>query len=322
MNLYDELKFEFSLPDFLQLHRADTICPAPKMPFVDLGYFKDKLQRVEVIIQASAMQHETALEDYFTYFAMQSGEQIIQQRLIDQDPDYADQLLLKKFADGETWITRRTGFKTWMGEGAFVITLNMSCNEAVYNDYADVFFFMIHSFRMLQAPDYQMAEELRLVSRRYPLDFATYLPTSWIEDHHHSDSLTEMNASFKKSFRDVVSGLLNINVLTIDNQAEEPKEVLDKFLEKYKSQGLQVSKMKFENTKELPGFGSVLTSKHDFVLKQEKHKIGLYLELYLVRKTNLWLYIDLMGFGREQDFEAWAINKRCMQLLLKHFKTL
>jgi len=322
MNAYESLRVNLKLPSFLSLYRADTICPAPKMPFVDLGYFKDQNKEVEIIIQASAMQHEIALEDYYAYFAKTAKEEIINKRLIDNDPDKADFLTLRKFEDSQVWITRKTGFKTWMGKGVFVITLNLSCNETVYHKYADLFYFMMHSFQLKNTPEYTLAEQLRLIARKYPLDFGTYIPFSWKETKLHFDTMVDMRTCFKKKFRGTISGMLNINARKIEEDRKNNyKAMLNTYLEPYVKQGLVIDEINFFKTKKYPNIPNAEECNHNFKISQQGKKIALNIRILIFQVSNCWVYIDVIGFGENQNFEAWAINKRAFQLACSELKT-
>jgi len=321
MNLYDELKIQIELPDILNLYRADTICPAPKMPIVDLGYFKDKKGKIEVIIQASVIQHEIALEDYYIYFTNQTKETIVKERLIDNDPDKADFLTVKRFQDGQNWVTRRTGFKIWMGKGAFVVTLNFACEESVYDSYADMFYYMMSSFSLLKLPDYDMAEQLRLFARKYPLDFATYVPFSWREGNQHFDTLIDMRSTFKKQYHGIVSGILSINSMKLEeNKNISKKEILHKYLAAYEKQGLVIDKIQFSPIEKMLDFETVEKCDHKFSINQNGTLVVLNLKIFLVKIKEYWFYIDLIGIDKSQDYEAWAINKRAFLLAIKYLK--
>jgi len=321
MNVYEQLQIQLELPSILHLYRADTICPAPNVPFVDLGYFKDKNGKIEVIIQSSVIQHELSLEDYYTYFSLNSKEKIINKRLIDNNPDKADLLTIKKFEDGQSWVTRRTGFKIWMGEGALVITLNFACEANTYNDYADMFFYMMNSFKLINEPEYDLAEKLRLYSRRYPLDFATYIPFSWKEDSHRIDMPDNMQSTFKKQFRGIVSGILHINAQKINNENSSRDALLSNYLAPCIKQGLNLQEVEFTSEKSFFGFTEIEKCDHDFFIDENGTKIGMNVKIYLMKRKKCWFYIGIIGLSESQNFEVWAINKRAFYFAIDELKT-
>ncbi len=318
---FNLLKCTVAIPDFLFLFKSNPNPPVPAVPFVDLGYFRDRAenQTFEIIIQAGAIQHEISLNDYYAYLATLSQEEIIQQRLIDNDTEKPDILLSKRFSDGQTWITRRTGYKVWMEHGAFVVTLNLACNQNYYYQNADLFYYILSTFKPLYTPEYQLAERLKLVTRRYPVDFATYVPMSWHEVHHHNDTVDEMRACFTKTFKNQVSGALTINTVSM-RQYPTSEAVLWEYLKPYFDKGFDFNAIRFQEAAVFGGFNTVADS-INFTYWSGGNGIQYNLTFYLAHNSDNWFYVEMFGLAKAQDFDSWAINKRALQLLIQNFKT-
>ncbi len=319
----DLLKYVLLIPDFMFLFKSNPIPPTPATPFTDLGYFRDRPQgqTVEVIIQASVIQSEVALEDYYISLASMSGEEVVQRRLINNNTDKPDMLLTKRFSDGETWVTRRTGYKVWMGEnGAFVVTLNLACHLNYYYQNADLFYYSLSTFRPVFTPEYQLAERLKILTRRYPVDFATYLPMSWKEVHHHHDTMQEMKACFTKTLRNQIVGMLTVNAAKIQ-QYPNAETILWTYLKNYTDKGFDFNAIQTRKAQVFSKFHTVADS-INFTYHQGGKSMQYNLTFYLAQNDNAWFYVEMFGLAKSQNFEAWAINRRAIQLLIENFKTI
>jgi hypothetical protein len=318
----NQLKISLVVPEYLFLFKSNINPPVPKAPFVDLGYFRDREQNqmLEIIIEAGVIQHEISLSDYYNYMAQKSGEEVLQQRFIDDDTDKPDMLLSKKFPDGQTWITRRTGYKVWMGEnGAFVVTLNMACNQNYYYQNADMFYYILSTFRPVYPPEYQLAERLKLHTKRFPVDFATYVPISWTEVHHHNDTMEEMKSGLTKIYKEQLSGVLTVNAASM-RKYPTAETILWPYLSAYFDKGFDFNTI---STREANVFGRFHTvaDSINFTYRQAGQAMDYNLTFYLGNDSNNWFYVEMFGLAKTQDFEAWAINKRALQLLIQNFKT-
>lgn len=318
----NKLRCSIIVPEYLLLFKSNLNPPVPSTPVIDLGYFRDREQNptLEVIIEASVIQHEISLSDYYIYLAQQSQEEVLQLRYINEDTDKPDMLLSKRFPDGQTWITRRTGYKVWMGEnGAFVVTLNMACNQNYYYQNADLFYYILSTFRPVHPPEYQLAERLMLFTRRYPVDFAAYVPMSWKEVHHHNDTMQEMKACWTKTYKKQISGFLTVNAATL-RQYPTAESILWPYLNAYFDKGLDFNVI---NTREANVFGKFHTvaDSINFTYRRGNESMEYNLTFYLGNDADHWFYVEMFGPSKVQDFDSWAINKRTLQLFIENFKT-
>jgi hypothetical protein len=315
------LKCVLSLPDFMVLFNSNPEPPIPQMPFSNLAHFRDREQNqtIEILIQASVIQSEVTLLDYYGYWAQKSKEELIQTRFVDNNTDKPDMLLSKRFSNGQTWITRRTGYKVWMGHGAYVVTLSIACDLTYYAQNADLFFFIITSFRPSYTPDYNLAERLTLFSRRYPVDFATYVPMSWEEVHHHNDTMQEMKSCLTKTYKKQISGVLTVNTATL-RQYPTTETILWPYLNAYFNKGFDFNAIKTREANVFGRFHTVADS-INFTYRLGAESMEYNLTFYLGNDTDHWFYVEMFGPSKVQDFDAWAINKRALQLFIENFKT-
>jgi hypothetical protein len=318
-NPYRELNVKMAIPNFLYLFTADYRCPTPNKPFINLGYFKGKSADVEVIIEVSVIQHEVSLLEYYTFFAAQNKEQIIQQRLL-ENSDQPDLLLTKTFDDGQAWITRRAGYKVWMGEGAFIITLNMGCKQDVYPQLADIFFYMLTTFKLIHEPAYQLAERLILFSKRYPLDFATYIPQSWQKVYDYQETNEEMKSCFLKQYRGQMIGTLSLNIIS-DLHVQTPEQVAHHYLDEYAKKGLNLSTIKIRELSALNRQSGLFYINEIVNFKNEEEQEEYELTIYIKREKRAWAYFELFGIPLNDNPEATLINRRALELILEHFRT-
>lgn len=316
--LRKETKFSLLIPQSFLLFKSFNQPPSVQQPFVDCAYFKSPDGQLEIIVQSSLMESEISLQHYLEYLAQLSGETVLHERLVDENPDQPDLLLSRRFADGQTWITRRMGYKVYGGDCAVVIVVHAAVNLERYAEHAEMLYCIASSLRPLEQPSYVLAEKLRLFSKKHPGDFATYIPESWQELHHHNNSMKKYNAVFTKKFRNKISGVLNISTLSVD-EAYAPQVALKRFHEGYNRQGMQMHTIPLVKCSEIKCFASVLKGEMEFSASTSEPQLKNLITFYITEFKGAWFYIEMFGPARSADFEAWAINWRVLNLVTEHF---
>jgi hypothetical protein len=175
------------------------------------------------------------------------------------------------------------------------------------------------SLKPLEKPTYALAEKLRLFSKKHPGDFATYIPESWQELHHHNNTLKKYNAVFTKRFRNKIAGALNISTLSVD-EAYAPQVALKQFHQGYVQQGMQMHSIPLVKSSEIGCFNSVLKGEMEFPASIDQPQLKNLITFYIAEFKGTWFYIEMFGPARTTDFEAWAINWRALNLVIEHFK--
>lgn len=317
----DLLKFHLSIPRAMQLFKSDNAAPRPDFPIRDLAYFRDDLKKpkLEILVQASVIQQEVSLKDYYTRWTQVRGADILQQRCVENDPDSPDILLAQNFPDGETWISRRTGYKTWMQHGAFVVTLDVGCPLEAYKQNADMICEVVDSLRPNSPPKYALAEDLKLWSKRYPFDFTSYLPASWKELHHHNDTPEQMHLAFTREFKGVPAGL-SIRAVSREKQPDKT-ELLRECVAPWTTQGLDATQFTFAQG---PSLGELKTTEAaaNFTYRAEEQEIQYEYRMLFAEPKDCWLQVELISLAKEQDFEAWSVNNRALEIFVSRFKHL
>ncbi|MEZ6137682.1 MAG: hypothetical protein R3C53_22575 [Pirellulaceae bacterium] len=314
------LKFQLMLPEFMQLFKSDPRAPHPDTPIIDLAYFRDQLEKpkIEILVQASVMQHECALRDFYLMWSELAGDEILQMREVDGAPDHPDIRSRRSFPDGQTWVTRQTGYKVWMGFSAFVVTLNIGCEESLYEEHAELFDEIVSSFGPTVPPEHSLAESTRLWSKRYPFDFASYLPVSWKELHHHNDTLDQMRLAFTRSFRDVTASCLAVQAVTRDIHPEKT-DFLNEVFSTWTEQGLNPAEITYQSG---PLLGNHKT--REGVAKFTYHgaagSTDYEYRFLLAEPENCWFIVELVCFHKDQDFETWAIANRALAVFAENFR--
>lgn len=308
------LHFSIEVPESFKLLKSFDVLPSVQAPVIDCAYFKEERMQMEVIIECSYLPTEIYLSHYYEQLSKSAGEELIEQRFLMDDLDKPDMLTSRKFKDGETWITRRTGYKIFIGDGAYVLTLNIAANITVYNDLADLVYAIFSSFTLANKPAYALAERLRLFSRKDPGDFATYIPFSWVELHHHNNTLKKFNAVFTKKLRNKVIGMLNISTLA-KSEAKTEEEALTVFHSGYEKQGIKAHAIKTSASKEIPCFKTVQKGTGVFKNPEGENE----LTFYIAEHKKCWFYLELFGPAKSNNFEAWAVNTRALNLVASHF---
>lgn len=310
----DELKFSVQVPTGFKLIKKDIEPPTVDMPLTDLAYFKSENGDIEVIVQCNHIQYEVSLEHFYQYTARLQQETELEKRLINNNEDKPDMLTQRTFPDGQTWVTRRTGYKVWNGEGAFIITINAATNINDYAKYAELIYAIISSLEPLKKPEWQLAERLLMVSRRHPVDFATYIPVSWKEYHHHSDTMDEMNLVYTKTLRKSISGIMSMCCIA-EYKIGGTEAILRKCHKGYLDQGADLSHMKLTKADDLNIFSNVMKGTVDFPQEQGKEKKKNNITFYLAKKGNNWIYLEMFGPAKDTDYEAWSLNDRAFEIM-------
>lgn len=316
----EEMKFSINIPSSFTIVKETMDPPDINRPVTDCVYFKSTSGDMEVLVQCQHIQYEISLEHYYQYYSQLGGETIVEKRLIGNNEDKPDLLTQKTFPDGQTWITRRTGYKVWNGAGAFVITVNAATNINDYIKYATLLYAITSSLQPMKKPEWELAERLLMVSRRYPVDFATYIPISWKEYHHHSDTMDEMNLVYTKTLRKAISGMLSMCCVA-EYKVGGKEAILRKCHKGYIEQGADLSQLYTEKTDDIHSFTNVIKGTADFVQKTNE-KLKNNITFYLAKKGNNWVYLEMFGPAKDTDFEAWSLNDRAFEIMKERIITI
>jgi hypothetical protein len=312
----DSLNFEIAIPKTWRQIRDGHSAPIPKQPFVDLAGFQDLPSPTrQVVVQASAIQHEVGLSDYLSHLNQLDGYSLIEQRLADNDPDQPDRLIRRKLRNGQVWIGRQTAYKVGIENGAYVVVLNAGCLVAQYRKDAGLLDRIVKSFGPASTPDFGFAERLKIVSQRMPIDFASYLPASWKEIQPSCCRHDEMRRSFVKLFRGRQIGGLTIHFSTKERYPRSRDFVRQALLN---WNDVSKTKAKIDLGPRVADFS---LQRGITRLKFERDPSRNYdLEFYWGSFNRERLYIELVGPDKKQDFEAWAINRRALQHFFREFR--
>ncbi len=304
---------------FVQLPHKATV-PSKELPIADIAYFKSASGDMEVIVQCNHIQYEVSLENFYQY-SLHGAEKILEKKLLNDNEDKPDILTQRTFPDGQTWITRRTGYKIWNGAGAFVITINATCSLDHYIKYAELIYAITSSLKPAIKPEWELAEPLLMVTRRHPVDFATYIPMSWKEYHHHSDTMEEMNLIYTRTLRETISGIMSMCCIAA-YKVGGTEALMKKCQQGYTDQGLDLSNLKIDKTEDLDVFNNVMKGTINVPAKPQDGNKKNNITFYLAKKNNNWIYLEMFGPARDTDFEAWALNDRALEIMKERMVTL
>ncbi len=321
-SISEEMRFEILLMSQGEVIKQDLDFPTVEKPVIDCIFYENKLLKLQVIVQCMFIESEVSLQHYLEYFSMQANEKILEQRCINNDNDKPDMLASRSFNDGQTWITRRTAYKRWAGEGAYVIIANVATEQSLYHQHANLMFAISNSLKPIGTPEYDKAERLKLITKRYPLDFATYLPWSWEDKHHHNDTLQQMNLVYTKTLRGVVTGVFSIASRVWSEAHYEMDDVLKEVHKPYKVQGIKLDNFNLTKTDNIKGFTNIMKGSVDFLQEPGNAVKKNNISFYIGKKNNAWFYSEIFGPSKETDFEAWAINDRAMEIANENMHSL
>jgi hypothetical protein len=316
-----ELRCRLQLPAGAVCGESTRLWPGDSRPVVDLAWFRvfDEDNPLEIIIQASAMQHEVALRDYYRLWSRSSGEEELDLVLVNDDPDAPNQLVERAFPDGQKWITRRAGFKVWQGFLGWVVTVNVACPAARFADNAQLLKSIAGSLVPAEPAEYRLAEHLRLVTRGQPVDFASYLPLSWKElPHRHDDDAPLRNVWLKK-LRDQTTGTFSL-VAAGKEQFSTSESFLAEAVSTWKAQCVDPQQLQFDPPT-TTGSWKTVRGQQDVTIDQPGGPIEYRLELLLADTGTHWFHAEVFGPSPGNDFEAWAINRRALDLFTRQLRT-
>jgi hypothetical protein len=313
----NEMRFTIGYPASFRVVGRSFDEPTVGQPFIDCLFLESASGDLQVIVQCSYMQYEVSLENYYEQMMLQAGEMQLDKRLINDQKDKPDILSQKNFPDGQIWVTRRTGYKVWCGEGAFVITVNAATNLENYTRYAELIYAIASSLQSVVKPEWTLAERLLLVSKRYPVDFATYIPISWKEYHHHNDTVDEMNLVYTKTYGNTLSGMASMCCVP-EYKVGGKDEMLKKCHQGYLAMGADLSRIRIEKS-DINSLSNAIKGSIEFPL--EKNKPNSLLTFYLAKKGTNWVYMEMFGPAKETNFEAWALNDRALEIMKEKMVT-
>jgi hypothetical protein len=318
--LCTELEFQLDVPELAVLRKSSRELPSKQSPLVDLAGFRvrDGLNPLEIVVQGTVMKHEVALRDYFNLWSEVGNETILDACLIDDDPDRPSVLLSRQFPDDQTWVTRRYGFKVWQGFLAWVITVNVACPAENLEMNATLMQTIAESLRPVHPVEYGFAEHLRLVTRGVPVDFASYLPISWQELPHRHDQPGPMRNFWRRELRGKYSGAFGI-VAANKDEFSTSELFLREAVSTWEPLGIDAEKTILERPSHL-GEWKTVRSVQELVSDKAGKAVAHRLELMLADTGSHWFYAEVMGPSPEQDFEAWAVNHRALDLFISHFR--
>lgn len=324
-----ELRCRLQLPPGAVCGSSSLLWPGEKRPLVDLAWFRvfEQVCPLEILVQATAMTHEVALCDYYRNWARSAGEKELSLTLDNDDPDAPSQWVERVFPDGQTWIARRAGFKVWQGFHGWVVTVHVACPAARFADHAQLLESIASSLCPVETADYRLAEHLRLVTRGQPVDFASYLPISWRELPHRHDLPGPFRLAFRKSLRNRTCGFFN---LVVGDKQQFPGSgvFLREALSGWTAIGLDPASIPFQPTGNWGAWQAVRGSV-EFESLERAVPDGTApggskryaLQLGLADAGSHWFHAETIGPTAEDDPEAWAINRRALELFARNFRT-
>ncbi len=317
-----ELRFSLAVPGSMKLFQSSDHEPTPRKPLVDLAEFRDQPDSptMEILVQATAIKEEVALRHYLLTWSKILGEEVIDRRPTKSGNRQPDFLISRSFRDGQTWVARRTAFKVWMGYGAFVVFLTVSCEASRYAELDQTLDTVLKSFKPVETPEHPYAEQLKLLSKRDPFDFATYLPISWENIHHHNDTLDKMRACFVRRFRGAQIGGLTTFCAARD-QHQGSREFVREAMSSWESFGVDLNSIEVTTG---PDLGEIPTrgGMTNIVFKQDEKSTEYTLQFIWASLPDCRFYVELMGLSKQEHFGAWAVNQRALSLFISEFKHL
>lgn len=316
-----ELQFRLRMPTTAICGKSTRDTPSRSRPLVDLAWFRipDAATPVEILVQATAVEHEIFLRDYLQQWAKFGGEEVLELDLEEGDPERPGFWLQRVHPDGQTWLTRRTAFKVWNGSVGEVVTVNAACPLERGVFCRSLLEAIAASFEPVHRAGHRLAEILRLVSRGAPLDFATYLPVSWQELPHRHDQAGHARFTFLRKLRGITSGVLSI--ITADKtEFANSDDFLLEAISTWQPFGIDPRKIAFEP---VPGPRPGRTVRGAIAMPARDGSGGdaLSLELLCTEFGSHWFHAEVIGPSAGRDFEAWAINHRTLDLFARNLKT-
>ncbi len=315
-----ELEFQLDVPESAVLGKSSRQLPSKELPLVDLAWFRvlDELNPLEILVQGTVMKHEVSLCDYFKLWSEVGGETILDLSLTDGDPDLAGVLLSRQFPDGQTWVTRRCGYKVWQGFFAWVITVNVACPAGSLEKNTRLMQTIAESLRPVHPIEYGFAEHLRLVTRGEPVDFASYLPISWKELPHRHDQPGPMRNVWRRELRGNSSGTFSL-VVASKNDFPNRDAFLAEAVSTWTSVGIDPNQISSDPPVLLGQWQAVRGTQH-VICQRDGAEMGYRLDLLLADTNSHWFHTEVFGPSPEEDFEAWAINHRALDIFARQFR--
>ncbi len=316
------LRFQVRFPTELGEIQELDFEPNETMPVVDLAHARNAGEswNLEFIVQASLLQDEVALSHYLTRWMDLGKESMLSDECIEGDQDRPNFLSERTFEDGEVWVTRRTAFKIWNGAGAYVLILNIACPKGMYEQRAAQMLEIANSFSPFVPPEYNLAERCVLISRRFPVDFATYLPMSWRDQGSVDQGVESMKTCYARHMGKTPIGLLTISSGKFTTHRDFKKTAREA-LAPLVSMGLDLEELQLKPERPMVNMLPTFSVQQELVGDSTENSMACSLDYWIVCGHTAWISLEMLGVTRRQDFEGWAINQRCMHLLRREFRS-
>lgn len=316
-----ELRVRFAMPEGTVCGKQSRAFPSEKSPVIDLAWLRlfDPATPLEIIVQASTMQHEVGLDDYYRLWSRNAGDDIRDISNVDADPDRTTVLFSRTGDDGVAWVTRRTGFKVWQGQHAWVVTLNVACPEERLTACEPLVGSIADSFQPLTPVEHRHAEILRLVTRGAPVDFATYLPMGWRELPHRHDQPGPQRFAFTRKRDDRTCGVLMV-VADAKSSHASCEDFLAEALSTWQKHGLTPRQLEFCAPRPAGNWQAVHATT-TLMTELDGRKTESLHRCWLADAGQNWLYAEVFGPSSAADFESAALNRRALDLFARKMIT-
>ncbi len=295
------LRFKVSIPANLSLKHSASQTPGPRIPGVNLARLNDPQddRGLEIVVQASWIEHELLLHDYYKRWAEFDGETLIASHQWGNDGDQTDILTSRTFDDNQCWLTRRRGFKVGNGHAAYIITINCACEAEKYEQRQAVIDAVMDSFQLTTPPVHPYAEPLRLIARCQPVDFASYVPISWKESSHVHGEPGPTRYVFIRELHGAKSGVFSIFVADKDTFPKR-EDFLREAVSTWEPLGLDAQEIILESTSNL-GSAQTVRGSLRFTSRDSSATLTYSLGMIVADFDSHWFHAEVVGPSADRE---------------------
>lgn len=263
-------------------------------------------------------QEEVSPTDVLLANLAKNGERILHQRSSPQPGGAIPDVLTIRGASRKEQISRWTVLKnsTPGDGGACLFILCISTDAQDYNaEMANIFYMATSHFKVLHPNPWPYAEQLRTLVRVAPVKIATAFPRSWQQQENPLSDEQFYQVQLTRLYRGQQIG--RISLTTLANQSETSVDQLEQeMLSVHAQEGLEFAPAVFHNAILTGGLHNVQEAVSqqlnvDSTFAQERQIVRGQLGPY-------WLLMESLRFTRQANPEAWAISKRCLEIVQEH----
>lgn len=262
-------------------------------------------------VWCTLLPREVNPSDWLLLWVKTQDYQLIDARKLPTQYGTVGDCIASKVIDGEAYISRLFAIK----DGNRLFLLNQSTPQDSYKDHEEAFLVGVQTFSLLTPTKELYAEPFtqEQIKKPYPITYRK--PESWSKFVEHEESNDELSISFTNQLSDQIMGKINLIMIAAVHELST-QELLSAWFKKLRLNGYKIiSDMDNLQTHQYDGKEVISWAGH---ANADESLVSLNTTIIYHKRGTLM--INLISPPPSSNHEAWAINYRYYEILLKTAK--